>query len=337
MKISLVQPDQHGSLVELLCELFEFYNAPVTADPVGVRAHLEANLVAGDAPIGLVVAAADGTVVGLAAIEIQHSLVEPDPARARQLFLKELYVRRGSRSAGVGRALMVWVARYAVDQGCCRIDWTVHRDNERGIAFYEELGAHRVEVRQNYRLEGEALVDLSSSAPIAVSAEPCRVVHLDWDRRHESFDAIVRAESDEGVIVTQLFDLSSEAGFKWIRGDEILELNDLDADDPKVRLADLRGTRVDRLDSGLAAIAPLVAHLADRGSLVFVQTRGTGSDEGLVGAISAIGDGVISLADIDPSGHPSGDTVELVINDLISVEWGTDYLGALMELLPCPT
>lgn len=336
MHISFVRPDQHESLVELLCELFEFYNAPATADPVAVRAHLETNLVAGTAPIGLVVAVTDdGTVVGLAAIEVQHSLVEPSPDAGRQLFMKELYVRNGVRSEGAGRALMEWVATYAVEHACCRIDWTVHRDNARGIAFYEELGARRVEVRRNFRLEGQALADLAvPSEPISpVGSEPCRVVNLDWDRGHESFAAIVRAETDDGVIVTQLIDFSSVAGFKWIRADEILELDDLDTDDPNVRVADLRGTRTERLAPALTATGALVTDLAAQGVLVFVQSRRTGSDEGLVGTITSIDGSVVVLADVDPSGRASGDTVEVSLDDVISVEWGTDYLAALAELL----
>ena len=59
--------------------------------------------------------------------------------------------------AGVGRALMAWLARHAADQGCHRIDWPVKATNLRGIAFYEGLGARRVADRLSYRLVGPAL------------------------------------------------------------------------------------------------------------------------------------------------------------------------------------
>lgn len=152
MHVALVRPDQHESLIDLLCELYRYYHEKEVARAV-VRAHLLENLLAPDAALRLVVAEdAPGAVVGFAAVMLMYSLVDPTPANRRQCMMKELFVRADSRSRGVGRALMAWIARDAAEQGCGRIDWHVKASNEAGIRFYAGLGAERVADRLSYRL-----------------------------------------------------------------------------------------------------------------------------------------------------------------------------------------
>jgi GNAT superfamily N-acetyltransferase len=82
--------------------------------------------------------------------------------KRRHCWLKELYVRSSARGLGAGTALMSWVARYAAEHGCSRIDWPVKASNVRGIAFYERLGAKQVADRLSYRLSEPELRDLAS-------------------------------------------------------------------------------------------------------------------------------------------------------------------------------
>jgi len=152
MRIDLVSPDQHESLVDLLCELYRYYHDEEVAR-ADVHDHLLGNLLAPDSPLRLVVAEdASGNVVGFAAVALLYSLVDPTPANRRQCMMKELFVRAESRGRGVGRALMAWIARHAAEQGCGRIDWHVKASNEAGIRFYASLGAQRVGDRLSYRL-----------------------------------------------------------------------------------------------------------------------------------------------------------------------------------------
>ena len=130
-----------------------------------VRSHLIDNLLGADSPLRLVVAFEDdGQVLGLAAISLTYSLVEPAPEQCRHCQLKELYVRSSSRSDGVGRALMKWVAQYAAGHGCRRIDWPVKATNAGGIAFYKELGAQQVVERLSFRLSEPGLGELARGA-----------------------------------------------------------------------------------------------------------------------------------------------------------------------------
>lgn len=163
-RVELVTASQHESLVELLLELHAYYDAGPAMPREAVRSYLDDCLLAPDSPLRLGVAADHGgRVVGLAAILLTWSLVEHAPDRRRQCWLKELYVLSSCRSQGVGRALMTWVARHAVDNGCARIDWPVNASNARGIAFYESLGARSVDERRSYRLAGPAMRALAGS------------------------------------------------------------------------------------------------------------------------------------------------------------------------------
>ena len=162
MQIALVCAQQHESLVDLLCELYAHYNDTSTVTPGIVRAHLLENLLAVGSPFRLVVAShPDRGVVGFAAIALLYSLVDPTPENRRQCLVKELFVRSSERSQGIGRALMAWAARYALDQGCGRIDWNVKASNRDGIAFYNGLGAETVAERLSYRLSRPSMVRLA--------------------------------------------------------------------------------------------------------------------------------------------------------------------------------
>lgn len=165
MRIELATKEHHQSLAQLLCELHAYYNEGSTVSRESALSYLMDTLLAPNSPLKLVVACPVGNeVAGFAAVSLTYSLVDPSPEQCGQCWLKELYVRSGSRSGGVGRALMSWVARYAAENGCRRIDWTVNASNTQGIAFYERLDARRVMERLSYRLAESSLSLLAESA-----------------------------------------------------------------------------------------------------------------------------------------------------------------------------
>jgi GNAT superfamily N-acetyltransferase len=152
-------------MVDLLCELNAYYSSAAAPREV-VRSHLHDRLLAADSPLRLVVAVADdNSVTGFAAIYLVHSLVDPHPEKSSQCALKELFVSQAARGQGIGKALMAWVARHALDNGCCRVDWPVNAANHCGIGFYETLGASRQAERLSYRLAGEHLTRLAGALP----------------------------------------------------------------------------------------------------------------------------------------------------------------------------
>ncbi|MAM87246.1 MAG: GNAT family N-acetyltransferase [unclassified Hahellaceae] len=163
MRISVepVAPSHYESLVDLLLELHAFYVSPATASRADVRSHLLDNLIP---QVGLCLPVAfdeNDQVLGFAALVLMHSLVESGPKNCRQCLLKELYVRSGCRSGGVGRLLVQWSANYALNSGCGRMDWNVKASNLQGISFYRSLGGQHVEDRISFRFSGETLAHLA--------------------------------------------------------------------------------------------------------------------------------------------------------------------------------
>ena len=71
---------------------------------------------------------------------------------------EDLFVKPEHRGKGHGKALLVAVARLAVERGCGRLEWSVLNWNEPSIAFYRSLGAVPMGEWKTYRLTGGALV-----------------------------------------------------------------------------------------------------------------------------------------------------------------------------------
>lgn len=73
------------------------------------------------------------------------------------VFLEDLYVSPQHRGRGAGLALLRYLARLAVDQGCGRFEWNVLDWNTPAIEFYQACGAVPMSEWTGYRLTGDAL------------------------------------------------------------------------------------------------------------------------------------------------------------------------------------
>lgn len=82
-------------------------------------------------------------------------------AGAATLYMEELIVSERFRSRGVGRAMILYLARLALDEGFFRLEWPVMLDNPSALRFYEKLGAQRLTDRVGFRLSREALQNLT--------------------------------------------------------------------------------------------------------------------------------------------------------------------------------
>lgn len=76
------------------------------------------------------------------------------------LYLEDLYVAESERGKGFGKALLLHLAKMAVEQGCGRFEWSVLDWNTPAIAFYESLGAKPQDEWTVYRLTETALAKL---------------------------------------------------------------------------------------------------------------------------------------------------------------------------------
>ena len=73
------------------------------------------------------------------------------------IYLEDLFVRPQFRKKGSGKALLVHLARLAVEQGCGRYQWQVLDWNTPSIEFYESLGAKVMREWLTMRMSGESL------------------------------------------------------------------------------------------------------------------------------------------------------------------------------------
>jgi GNAT superfamily N-acetyltransferase len=80
----------------------------------------------------------------------------------RGLYLEDLFVRPAFRRRGYGRALLVYLARLAVERGCGRFEWTVLDWNAPAIGFYQQLGAQVLPEWRITRVTGSALASLAA-------------------------------------------------------------------------------------------------------------------------------------------------------------------------------
>ncbi|PWB72393.1 MAG: N-acetyltransferase [Holophagae bacterium] len=79
------------------------------------------------------------------------------------IYLEDIYVRPRARGRGIGRALLVLLAKIAVERGCGRMEWSVLDWNEPAIGFYRKLGAAAMDEWTVFRLAGPALERLAGT------------------------------------------------------------------------------------------------------------------------------------------------------------------------------
>ena len=141
-------------LLELVRELAVYEKEPDAV--LATEADLHAALFGPDPSAGCHVAERGGAVVGFALWYRTFSTWQGKPG----LWLEDLFVRPEARGTGLGRALLVELARTAVARGWTRFEWWVLDWNEPAQGFYRSLGAHPEEAWTVWRVDGEALTAL---------------------------------------------------------------------------------------------------------------------------------------------------------------------------------
>lgn len=78
------------------------------------------------------------------------------------IYLEDLYVKPEFRGKGLGKALLLFLAKLAEERNCGRLEWWCLDWNEPSIRFYKQLGAVPMEDWTVYRLHGRELKKLAS-------------------------------------------------------------------------------------------------------------------------------------------------------------------------------
>jgi GNAT superfamily N-acetyltransferase len=105
-----------------------------------------------------VIAEWDGQAAGFAFWFYNYSTWQGRPG----LYLEDLFVKPEFRGKGIGKALLLHLAKVASDENCGRFEWSVLDWNTPAIEFYESLGAKLHKEWLRMRVEGEALSKLAS-------------------------------------------------------------------------------------------------------------------------------------------------------------------------------
>ena len=145
----------------ILCfirELAEYER--LSDDVVATEETLRRNLFGERRAAEVLISEYDGTPAGFALFFHNFSTFLGRPG----IYLEDLYVRPEFRGVGIGRALLVRLAKLARERDCGRLEWSVLDWNEPSIGFYERLGAVAMDDWTVYRVTGGALDDLAAGA-----------------------------------------------------------------------------------------------------------------------------------------------------------------------------
>jgi len=80
------------------------------------------------------------------------------------LYIEDLIVAEKLRRHGIGRYMMVYLARLAKERGCARLEWSTLDWNRPAIALWHKVGAAATDEWTGYRLSGAALDGLAAEA-----------------------------------------------------------------------------------------------------------------------------------------------------------------------------
>jgi GNAT superfamily N-acetyltransferase len=158
LQIRAAQPEDVETILKLIRGLAEYEHEPQAAE-----ATAQDLLRDGFGPqpkFHCLLAEWDGAPVGFALYFYNYSTWKG----RHGIFLEDLFVWPEYRGKGIGKALLLHVARIAVSQNCGRYEWQVLDWNTPSIEFYEGLGAKRMKQWLPMRVEGQALLELAKKS-----------------------------------------------------------------------------------------------------------------------------------------------------------------------------
>jgi GNAT superfamily N-acetyltransferase len=143
------------SLIRDLAE-YEKLGGEVKATEEGLR-----NALFGPRPAAeALIASFEGVPAGFALFFQNFSTFAGRPG----LYLEDIFVKPEFRGHGIGGRLMAHLARIAVERDYGRMEWAVLDWNETARRLYRRLGGRPLDDWTPYRLTGESLTALASTA-----------------------------------------------------------------------------------------------------------------------------------------------------------------------------
>lgn len=148
-------PNDIGLILQFIRDLAEYEREPqaVTA----TEADLARDGFGVNPKFRVVIAEWEGRPAGFALFFYNYSTWLGRPG----LYLEDLFVRPEFRGKGIGKNLLLYLARLAVQENCGRFQWQVLDWNTPSMKFYESLGARVMKEWLTMRVEGEALIRMA--------------------------------------------------------------------------------------------------------------------------------------------------------------------------------
>jgi GNAT superfamily N-acetyltransferase len=154
--IRSAEPRDVDLVLALIKELAEYER--LADKVVATEASLASTLFGPEPAAEVLIAEVGGVAVGFASFFVNYSTF----LGRSGLYMEDVYVRPAARGQGIGRRLLVEVAKAAVARDCHRLEWAVLNWNAAAISFYDRLGAKPLDEWTTYRLSGEALERLAA-------------------------------------------------------------------------------------------------------------------------------------------------------------------------------
>ncbi|TAM81502.1 MAG: GNAT family N-acetyltransferase [Acidobacteria bacterium] len=143
-------------IIQFISELAEYEKEPDQA--VATEQDIRRDGFSANPKFRVVIAEWSGDPAGFALFYYNYSTWMGRPG----LYLEDLFVRPKFRDKGIGKALLVHLAKIAVVEGCGRFEWQVLNWNIPALEFYRALGACVMEEWSTMRITGEPLKKLAS-------------------------------------------------------------------------------------------------------------------------------------------------------------------------------
>jgi len=155
LNIRRARRDEAGLVLSLIRELAEYEK--LLHEVEATEATIGAALFADNPRLFCEIAEWNGEVAGFAVWFINFSTFSGRSG----IYLEDLFVRPALRGKGIGKALLVHLAKQCVDNGWSRLQWSVLDWNTPSIEFYKSLGAVLMDEWTVCRVNGAALMALA--------------------------------------------------------------------------------------------------------------------------------------------------------------------------------
>jgi GNAT superfamily N-acetyltransferase len=153
--IRAARPGEASLVLQFVRELAEYEK--LTHEAVATEADIHEGLFGKTPRIFCDIAAWNGEPVGFA---LWFSSFSTFSGRSG-IYLEDLFVRPAHRGKGIGKALMIHLARKCVENGWARLQWSVLDWNTPSIEFYKSLGGVLLDEWTVVRIGGDALNKLA--------------------------------------------------------------------------------------------------------------------------------------------------------------------------------